>query len=62
MFFVSFISIKNRFGDLDKMVDGNIDSTNCSTFKNLVLIVIPNYLGKDVNRTSQIKIVIYRNI
>ena len=39
-----------------------ISKPNCSTLKNLVLMVIPNHFGKHVNRTSQIKIVIYKKI
>ena len=38
------------------------NNTNCSTLRNLVLIVIPNHFGKHVNRTFQIKIVIYKKI
>ena len=35
-----------------------INKPNCSTLRNLVLIIIPKNFGKHVNRTSQIKIVI----
>ena len=35
-----------------------IDKPNRSNLRNVVLIIIPKNFGKDVNRTSQIKIVI----
>ena len=35
-----------------------INKPNCRTLRNLVLIIIPINFGKNVNRTSQIKIVI----
>ena len=35
-----------------------MNKQNCSTLRNLVLIIIPNNFGKHVNRTSQTKIVL----
>ena len=39
-----------------------INKPNCSTSRILLLIVIPNHIEKHVDRTSQIKIVLYREI
>ena len=37
-----------------------INNSKSSTLRNLVLIVIPNHFEKHTNRTSEIKIVIYK--
>ena len=39
-----------------------INKPNCSAWRNLTLIIIPNHFEKHVNRTSQIEIVIYKKI